>query len=181
MNDLISNFNQLNSEAKATFIQEVIVSSLLNVYTTPKKTQQQVVSEEKIKNEGKSTKNNHDSYTDDLKREVVELASNYNNNRKACREIKEKYASEGKFQNLSEKSVRDWRNDPNFNPKYDEDNGNKTRSQKRDIKGKYHDTEEDLIEEIKKKRNEGKPVSRMWIKSRAKDLVSNPNFQASDG
>lgn len=187
MDHLLERFHHLDSASKAKFFHNLFLSSINNKPDSSQNTNltipqdQGAIELSNVQKERNSAGKDHDSYTDEFRKEVVELARTYNNNRKACREIKEKYASQRKFQNLTEKSIRDWRNDPKFNLSYEEDNANKTRIQKRDIKGRFQGMEEDLIKEIKEKRAEGRPVNRNWIKSRAKDLTAEPNFQASDG
>ena len=73
----------------------------------------------------------HTGYPDDIKKEAVELACELNNNREAARRIAKKYASQGLYQQISEKSVREWRMNKKYNSKYEEDFSNKKRVQKK--------------------------------------------------
>ena len=107
-------------------------------------------------------------YPDEIKKEAVELAIENNNNREAARLIKLRYKAQNLYQNIDEKSIREWREIEKFNKNLDNDKAHrKVRRQIRRIKGVYHDAEVALVAKVKERREKGEHVSRDWILSEA--------------
>ena len=134
MNNLLDKFNQLTEAEKMTFIQGMFSSAVQAQKSTAQKpestcqhsiiqnhTKDESDEESKSKKKANNRPHAYQDYPDQLRKEAVELASKYNNNRRAAREIQDKYKNENKYQSISEKSIRDWRNDPKINANYDSD------------------------------------------------------------
>lgn len=122
--------------------------------------------------------NAHESYPLSVKKEAVAIAVKTNNNSEAVRQIKAKYP---KYENLNEKSIRLWRDDPDLNDDIEKDSLSRTRKKVRKSTSKYLIAEEELISKIKEGRLHKLKVSRPWIKREAKIIFGDPGFLASDG
>ena len=115
-------------------------------------------------------------YTTEFKKEAVALAIKYNNNRLTADSLRSKYPNLAK---LDEKSIRDWRKDPDLQP---EDVSNtKKNTVTRRTKAKYPAVEEKLICKIKEFRKQKNGVSAAQITTWAKELCGDTQFVASAG
>ena len=84
------------------------------------------------------------------------------------------------YQKLHEKSIREWRKDPNLQPL--EEELKKKRKHIWKLKPTYGiKAEEKVVEKIKQIRQEKKPVSRKNIITWAKDIFGDPQFNGSPG
>ena len=122
-----------------------------------------------------------ETYSKELKVEAVEMAVQLNNNTDTATKIREKYKSQSLYQNLCEKSIREWRKDPNLNKHLDKDQGTHQRRQYRKLASPYHDKEVVLVEVIKRKREKAEKVTRYWMKAEALRTFDDPRFVASTG
>ena len=184
----ISQYRELDASEQV----QVLNTLFLSVKTStedPKPSTSTTTSRSLKKNENLSTEHlqtpskkeerppDYDAYPTDFKKEAVDL----NNNRKATRDLKRKYESAGKYQKLDESVIRDWRNNPEYNARYEWNKSRKARPRARDTTCAHPDMENHLISLIKDRRKEGKPVSRSWIISEALKISSDPLFKGSDG
>jgi len=90
-------------------------------------------------------------YPEDLRLEAVKKAVELNNNYQAAEFIKAKYSKEGLYQNIHEKTIREWRKDPTLNSQLHFDQANLSRRKTRKLFSPYIIQEEDLIKAIKKR------------------------------
>lgn len=107
-------------------------------------------------------------YTEDLKKEAVKLAVEFNNNREAARKMQELHPDV--FKNLNESLIREWRKDPKLNSQYEFDRANENRKQVREVISPFYAQEEVLVDRIRKMRENKERVSKDWIIQQAKDL-----------
>ena len=123
----------------------------------------------------------HQRYPSEVKAEAVELAVRINNNSEAARQVKEKYRPQNLYQDLSEKSVRIWRQDPTINKFQDHDQANSSRRQIRKLISPFLEAERQLVSTIEKKRSEGERVTKDFIVAEAKRTFNDNNFKGSPG
>jgi len=124
---------------------------------------------------------NGERYPKEIKEEAVKIACKTNNNHEALRQVKEKYREENLYQNLSEKTIRQWRSDPEFNQELEFDRSHHTQRQIRKIISPYNEQERVLIETIKERRLKHGRVTKDWIVSEAIKTFNDPHFQGSNG
>jgi len=117
----------------------------------------------------------------ELKKEAVEIAVKTNNNYESARKIKEKYKEQNLYQQINEKSIRLWRDDPEINKDIEKDYVTRKQEQTRKSCSKYINPEKELVEKIKARRRLGEKVSCWWIKHEAKISFGDPQFTASEG
>jgi len=95
--------------------------------------------------------------------------------------IKEKYKTENKYQSLSEKTVRLWREDPNLNDDIEKDFVTRSRKKLRKSCLPYLNSEKELVEKLRTRRALGMKISSYWLRVEAKIIFADPAFVASDG
>lgn len=121
-------------------------------------------------------------YPLEIKIEAVSLAVKLNNNREATKALREKkYKDMNKYQPLSEKSIRTWRQSSEINQQQDYDQSHSARKKYRRLISPFLKEETELVQKIKERRQNAESVTRDWIIAEAKRLIANSAFKGSDG
>ena len=100
-------------------------------------------------------------YTQVFKKQMVNIAVDYNNNRESVHQMAKLYPNTVK--NLDERLMRDWGDNPPLNHCVEWDKAHLNRTEFRMLTSLYITREEDLILSIKKRRENFERLSRDWI------------------
>ena len=115
-------------------------------------------------------------HNEDLKKEAVKLALEYNNNAKAAAEVMKKY----NLRQLDESSIREWINAHKYCTKEEVEKAKK-KVQIRSTQARYKEIEDHLINWIKEMRKKKLAISYKMIKEEALKVSNDPEFKATPG